>query len=154
VTRKRLPFTVWLGVAAMAALGTWGALDWDARRIDTLGGRVRVEAPAWAAYDYAELCVTAGRCDRQFAQIRWFAVDSSALPAVICPGAVHQYREVWGCWEWETDALTLVRAAYTDTVIVRHELLHAALGPRYAGQHPCRFFTVAGRTLTPGQLCE
>lgn len=153
MTKQRTPFTVWLGVAVMAALGSWGVIEWDTRRSDTLGGRVRVEAPAWAAYDYAELCVTAGRCDRRFGQIRWFAVDSAALPAVVCPAAAHQYAEVHGCWEWETDALTLVRAAYADTVIVRHELLHAALGPRYSGQHPCRWFTVAGRTLRPGELC-
>lgn len=154
MSRQRLPFTVWLGMAAMAALGTWGIIEYDTRRADTLGGRVRVEAPAWAAYHYAEVCAIAARCDRDWADIRWYAVDSTALPAVICPAATHQYREVWGCWEWETDALTLVRAAYADTVTVRHELLHAALGARYTGQHPCRWFTVANRTLAPGALCE
>ena len=140
--------------AVGAALLAWGVIEWDTRRSDTLGGRVRVEAPAWAAYHYAELCAIAKRCDRKWAQIRWFAVDSTALPAVICPGAVGRYEQITGCWEWETDALTLVRAAYADTVTVRHELLHAALGPRYTGQHPCRWFTVANRTLTPGALCE
>lgn len=153
MSKQRTPVTVWLGVAVMAALGSWGVIEWDTRRSDTLGGRVRVEAPAWAAPHYAELCATAGRCDRRFGQIRWFAVEAAALPAVVCPAAAHQYAEVHGCWEWETDALTLVRAAYADTVIVRHELLHAALGPRYSGQHPCRWFSVANRTLHPGQRC-
>ena len=94
------------------------------------------------------------RCEARWRDIRWYAVDSTALPAVICPGANGQYREVWGCWDWDTSALTLIRAAYADTVIVRHELMHAALGARWSGQHPCRWFTVADRTLAPGGPCE
>lgn len=137
-----------------AALMAWGVIDYERRRDATLGGRVAVEAPAWAASHYVEVCRVAGRCETRWRDIRWFAVDSTALPAVICPGANAQYREVTGCWDWDASALTLIRAAYADTVTVRHELLHAALGARYTGQHPCRWFTVANRTLAPGALCE
>ena len=137
-----------------AALMAWGVIDYERRRDAVLGGRVAVEAPAWAATHYVEVCRLAGRCEARWRDIRWFAVDSTALPAVICPGANAQYREVTGCWDWDTSALTLVRAAYADTVTVRHELLHAALGARYTGQHPCRWYAVANRTLAPGALCE
>lgn len=137
-----------------AALMAWGIIDYERRRDATLGGRVAVEAPAWAAAHYVEVCRVAGRCEARWRDIRWFAVDSTALPAVICPGANAQYREVTGCWDWDASALTLIRAAYADTVTVRHELLHAALGARYTGQHPCRWFTVANRTLAPGAFCE
>lgn len=154
MSKQRTPITVWLGVAFMAALGSWGAIEWDARRSATLGGRVAVEAPAWAATHYVEVCRLAGRCEARWREIRWYAVDSTALTAVICPGANAQYREVTGCWDWDVSALTLIRAAYADTVTVRHELLHAALGARYTGQHPCRWFTVANRTLAPGGFCE
>ena len=137
-----------------AALMAWGVIDYERRRDATLGGRVAVEAPAWAAAHYVEVSRVAGRCEARWRDIRWFAVDSTALPAVICPGANAQYREVTGCWDWDASALTLIRAAYADTVTVRHELLHAALGARYTGQHPCRWFTVANRTLAPGAFCE
>lgn len=154
MSKQRASLTAMLGVALMAALGSWGVIEWDARRSATLGGRVAVPAPAWAATHYVEVCRLAGRCEARWRDIRWYAVDSTALPAVICPGANGQYREVTGCWDWDTSALTLIRAAYADTVTVRHELLHAALGARYTGQHPCRWFTVAHRTLAPGGLCE
>lgn len=152
--RGRLPATAIIGLLGMAVLGGWSFVEYRERSAAHLGGRIPVAAPAWAAAHYAEVCQLARRCDTPWPAIRWFAVDSSALPDIVCPGAVGQYREIWGCWEQETRALTLVRAAYADTVIVRHELLHAALGPRYAGRHPCPWFHVQHRTLAPDAWCE
>ena len=152
--RGRLPATAIVGLLGMAVLGGWSVLEYRERSAADLGGRVAVAAPAWAEAHHADVCRLARRCDTPWKAIRWFAVDSTALPAVICPGANAQYREVTGCWDWDASALTLVRDAYADTVTVRHELLHAALGARYTGQHPCRWFTVAHRTLAPGAFCE
>jgi hypothetical protein len=150
VSQNRSPLPLLLGVALMALLGSWGVIEWDTRRSATLGGRVAVSAPEWAAPHHWDVCRLAGRCEAPWQEIRWFAVDSTALPAVICPGAAQHYSEVWGCWEWETNALTLVRSAYADTAIVRHELMHAALGPRWTGRHPCRWFNPTLRTAQLG----
>ena len=152
--RGKVPASAIIGLLGMVVVGSWGVVEHRERSASDLGGRRPIPAPAWAAAEYADVCAKARRCSVAWPAIRWFVVDSTALPAVICPSAVARHTEVWGCWEWGTRALTLARSVLADTVVVRHELMHAALGAQYSGQHPCRFFSVAQRTLHPGQPCN
>ena len=142
--RRRLPLGALLGGALMSGLVAWGVIEHTQRAVPTLAGRRPVAAPAWTAPVYAELCGLAGRCDTAWDAIRWYAVDSTALPTAICEKAY----EAQGCYESETRALTLTAANYADTVLVRHELMHAAVWTRAGGRHLCRYFRDDWRTLT------
>lgn len=143
--RRRLPLGALLGGALMSGIVAWGVIEHTQRAVSTLAGRRPVDAPAWTAPVYADLCAKAGRCDTPWDAIRWYAHDSTVLPLTICQTAY----EAQGCYEGETRALTLTAAGYADTVLVRHELMHAAIWTRWTGRHPCRFFRDDWRTLTP-----
>lgn len=146
---RRIPLGAVVGGTLMSALVAWGFVERHRRAEATLGGRYATLAPAWAADAYADLCAKAGRCDTPWDAIRWYAHDSTVLPLTVCQTAY----EAQGCYEGETRALTLTAAGYADTVLVRHELMHAAIWTRWAGRHPCRFFRDDWRTLTPNG-CE
>lgn len=146
--RRNIPLGALFGVSMMAGLVAWGMADYTARAVPTLAGRRPVNAPAWTAPVYAELCALAGRCDTPWGAIRWYAVDSTALPRVVCPG----HGEAVGCYEPDTRALTLTVAAYSDSAVVRHELMHAAIW-RKTMRHPCAYFNAALGTYT-GQGCD
>ena len=145
---RRIPLGAVVGGTLMSALVAWGFVERHRRAEATLGGRYAVLAPAWAADAYAALCEAAGRCDTPWGAIRWYAVDSAALPRVVCPG----HGEAVGCYEPDTRALTLTVAAYSDSAVVRHELMHAAIW-RKTMRHPCAYFNAALGTYT-GQGCD
>jgi hypothetical protein len=137
MARKQAGLPVVLGVAGMAFLATWGMLEYGQRQAPGLGGRLSVLAPASAPAHYRTICEWV-RCAVALSEIRWYTVDGDTLPTVVCPtgGAA-----LIGCYERETKALTLVAARVEDDVLVRHELMHAALGGgSEAERHDCRWF--------------
>jgi hypothetical protein len=134
----------------MAALALWGVTEYDDRADPGLGGRVAWHPPAWAASDYAAMCRETRRCVLDFASLRWYQVAGDTLPTVVC----RKGREVWGCYDAMAGTITLAGRRVGDSILVRHELMHAALQRQDASSHLCRWFTVARQTLWPGQLCE
>jgi len=143
-----------LGIAAgavgMALLAAWGIVEQRDRERSGLGGRVALSPPAWAASDYATLCRETRACVRRYADLRWYQVAGDTLPTVVC----QKGREVWGCYEAATGAITLASGHVTDSVLVRHELQHAALERINPSAHPCPWFNAVRATLWLGQPCE
>jgi hypothetical protein len=150
VTRKAFPIPAAVGAVAMALLATWGVIEYQERADPALGGRSSWTPPAWAAADYAALCRETRACRREFAGIRWYRVDTDTLPTVIC----RKGQEVWGCFDAETGAITLAGRHVYDTILIRHEMQHAALERIDPAAHPCRWFNWPRRTLWLGVPCE
>jgi hypothetical protein len=141
---------VLLGVAAMGALAAWGTIDYNKRVDPALGGRAPWTPPTWAEADYLMMCGESRGCVRDFAAIRWYWLDADTLPRVICP----QGREVWGCYDGMAGTITLAGRHVHDTILIRHEMQHAALERIDASAHPCRWFNWPRRTLWLGVACE
>jgi hypothetical protein len=131
----------------MALLAAWGVVEQRARSAPDLGGRVPLEAPAWTAVDYAEMCRETRACVRRHSELRWYRVESDTLPTVVC----RKGREVLGCYEG--GAITLAGRHVYDSVLIRHELQHAALERVDASTHLCPWFDWKRSTLYLGQQC-
>jgi hypothetical protein len=143
MARKQAGLPVVLGVAGMAFLATWGMLEYERRQAPGLGGRVSVLAPPSAPAHYRAICGWV-RCAVALSEIRWYTVAADTLPGVICPGGG---RALVGCYDHETRALTVAAGRLGDAIVVRHELMHAALGGGSEGErHDCRWFNA--RRLT------
>jgi hypothetical protein len=137
MARKRLPVSAVAGAIGMVLLATWGAIEYRERSAPGLGGRVSVLAPPSAPAHYRTICGWV-RCAVALSEIRWYTVAADTLPTVVCPAGG---AALIGCYERETKALTLVAARAEDDVLVRHELMHAALGGgSEREQHDCRWF--------------
>jgi hypothetical protein len=133
-----------VGLLGMAALAGWSAIEYRERADPGLGGRLPIPALAGAAAHHADVCRIARRCAVPFETIRWFVVDADTLPTAVCPTGGH---ELAGCYEVDTRALTIVRRELANEVLLRHELMHAALaGGSVAAWHDCRYFTSRHRT--------
>lgn len=140
-----------LGGVLMAFLALWGVRDQRSREDPGLGGRVAWSPPAWAASDYQAMCDETGACRRRFKDIRWYRVTGDTLPTLVC----QKGREVWGCYESTTGSITLASRHTGDSVLVRHELQHAALERIDPSAHPCAWFHPLRATLWwSGQSCE
>ena len=134
----------------MGGIATWGVTEHKERTAPNFGGRVATPPPEFAEQHYAELCAIARRCDAVFSRLRWFYFDSTALRKEVC-GLSY---ETWGCYELGTRSITVIKSALSDTTIIRHELMHAALGSQYIGKHPCPLFSVFHNTRYSFQLCD
>ena len=147
---KRLPPQVVVGIASMALLAWWGVRQYGDRADPTLGGRAPWTPPTWAEADYLAMCRESRACVRGFTDIRWYWLDADTLPRVICP----QGREVWGCFDAMAGTITLAGRHVYDSILIRHEMQHAALERVNASAHPCRWFNWPRRTLWLGVACE
>lgn len=126
-----------VGVVLMALVASWGLVEYRARMEPGLGGRVPAVAPSSAPAHWWAVCQIT-RCRMALGEIRWFVVDADTLPTVVCPAGG---SDLVGCYEAETRSLTLVRARFDDDVVIRHELMHAALGGgSFGARHDCRYF--------------
>lgn len=126
-----------VGAVVMALMASWGLIEYTARMAPGLGGRAATVAPSSAPAHWRAVCQIA-RCQMALGEIRWFVVDADTLPAVVCPTGG---RELIGCYEADTKSLTLTRARFDDDIVIRHELMHAALrGGSYGAAHDCRYF--------------
>lgn len=134
----------------MAAVTTWGLVQLRERNAPMLGGREPWVPPAWAASDYATMCRETKACVRSFGEIRWYTINADTLPSITCPLAG---EALVGCYEPTTGALTIVAGWTQDSVLIRHEMQHAAL-ERFPMTHPCKWFHPRRATLVPGTMCE
>lgn len=149
--KRNVPLSALLGVALMAALGSWGYADHVERSKPNLGGRIAVPEPSSAKAHYADVCRIARRCAVSFYAIRWYIVDSDTLPSSVCQTSA---SELVGCFELGTRSLTLVKKYQDDEVLLRHELMHAALaGGATGASHDCKFFNSKNRTWWPHMGC-
>ena len=127
-----------VGVVLMALVASWGLVEYRGRMEPGLGGRVPSVAPSSAPAHWRAVCQLT-RCQVALGDIRWYVVDADTLPTVICPAGG---GELVACYERETRALTLTRRYADDDIVIRHELMHAALGGgSFGAQHDCRYFT-------------
>lgn len=147
---RKIPVSAIIGVFLMGGVATWGMSEYNQRSASNFGGRTPTPPPEFAEKHYAELCAIARRCDAVFSRLRWFYFDSTALRPEIC----QKDHEIWGCYELDTRAITVIKSAFSDTTIIRHELMHAALGSQYIGKHPCRLFSVFHNTRYSFQSCD
>jgi hypothetical protein len=150
MARKAFPIPAAVGAVAMALLAGWGLAEYTQRAEPGLGGRAPWTPPTWAEADYLAMCRESRACVRDFTEIRWYRVDGDTLPTTIC----RKGQEVWGCYDAETGAITLAGRHVYDTILIRHEMQHAALERIDASAHPCRWFDFGRRTLWLGVACE
>jgi hypothetical protein len=150
VTRKAFPIPAAVGAVAMALLAGWGLAEYTQRTDPALGGRAPWTPPTWAEADYLAMCRESRACVRSFTDIRWYWLDADTLPRAICP----QGREVWGCFDATAGTITLAGRHVHDSILIRHEMQHAALERVNASAHPCRWFNWPRRTLWLGVACE
>jgi hypothetical protein len=150
MARKAFPTPAVIAAAGMALLAAWGWVEYGERADPTLGGREPWTPPAWAVGDYLAMCRETRGCVRDYAEIRWFRVDADTLPTTIC----RKGREVQGCYDAMTGTITLAGRHVHDEILVRHELMHAALERIDPSAHPCKWFSFRRRTLWLGVPCE
>ncbi len=97
--------------------------------------------PAYVENEYKDVCRIANMCSVKYDDLRWFITSGDKLPQFACG------TDKVGCFILDQKVIILTEAAAKDIIVIRHELMHAALSnvPKLMDHH-CKYFNLRHRT--------
>jgi hypothetical protein len=136
--KQYTPFLLFFLVVAFIV----GLIKWERSNIEQELQKLPAwNPPGYVENEYKDVCRIADMCSVQFNELRWFVVNGDTLPQFACG------TDKVGCFILDAKAIILTHDAANDIIVIRHELMHAALSnvPKLMDHH-CKYFNLRHRT--------